>query len=232
MNTRNKCNEKLRQELVEYKKIEEELLEAELEGGEDHVFSEKFEANMQELFKVRNKKERRASCFRFTLSAAMILIVAGIMFTTVALTKASLPTVDIVEWFDNHFVYSKGTPTVEDEVLAFEESRLGYIPDGFKKMGEEINHMFIDYMYSGPDGQYISVHVSRMGVYSYQDNEEVVKEVFLNDAGYECVCFIRQNEYVYIWEDDSGLYYYLSGNAGYDELMAVVNGIYYKGGNE
>ena len=38
---------------------------------------------------------------------------------------------------------------------------------------------------------------------------------------------LKKNEYVYIWEDDSGLYYYLSGNAGYDELLAVVNGIYY-----
>ena len=216
MNARKAADEKLRESLRECMQVRNAMLEVEEETElyEDHVFSDKFEAEIKKLLVVRNKKAERAKLFKYAASiAAAILVVVGIVSASATSTKATLPSIDILGWFDTHFEFGKGTSTSKDTELIFDEAQITYIPEG----------------YENAEGKNFSVRVSKAGVLPHQDKEESVRENFLNSRGYECLYIERANEVVYIWEDARGLYYHLWGNVTKEELEAVMNGILYEG---
>lgn len=231
MNTMQKrVDDKLRECLVETRRQDDMRLEEDMKLCEEHVFSEEFEANMQELFVVRSRKKNWKKIYRYAVSvAAVVLIVVGIASTSFTKTEASLPALDILEWLDNYFEFNKGNFSAEDGELIFEEVQIGYIPDGFSKMDEVKNHTYIRYSYSETSGRYFSVRVSKAATQSLQDNEDIGQSIFLNEDGYECAVIKQGDVISYIWEDYEGLYYYVSGNIGQDELEAVMNGILYEG---
>ena len=187
---------------------------------------------MKKLFVVRNKKSERARIFKYAVSvAAALLVVVGIVSASATSTKATLPSIDILEWLDNHFEFNKGISTSKDTELIFDEAQITYIPEGFVKTGENKIFTYIEYKYENSEGKYFSVRVIKALNQPQQDNEEIVKETFVNDAGYECLYVERENEVVYIWEDSEGLFYRMYGNVGKDELCSIMNGIQYKGEN-
>ena len=230
MNARKAADEKLRESLRECMRKKGAMFDEEMEQYEDHVFSDKFETEMKKLFVVRNKKAERAKVFKYAVSAAAaLLVVIGIAAASITSTKATLPSIDILGWFDTHFEFSKGTPNSEESELIFDEAQITYIPEGFVKITEEVKFTHIEYGYENAEGKNFSVRVSKAGVLPHQDKEESVKETFLNSRGYECLYIERANEVVYIWEDARGLYYHLWGNVTKEGLEAVMNGILYEG---
>ena len=235
MNARKAADEKLRESLRECMQVKNAMLEVEeeTEPYEDHVFSDKFEAEIKKLLVVRNKKAERAKLFKYAVSvAAAILVVVGIVSASATSTKATLPSIDILGWFDTHFEFGKGTPTSKDGELIFDEAQITYVPEGFVKTGENKNFTYIEYGYENADGKNFSVRVSKAGVLPHQDNEAIVRETFVNDGGCECLYIERENEFAYIWEDSEGRYYQIWGNMKRDELESVMNGIQYKGENK
>lgn len=233
MNARKAADEKLREGLRECMQQKNAMLDEEIEQYEDHVFSDKFETEMKKLFVVRNKKSERARIFKYAVSvAAALLVVVGIASASATSTKATLPSVDILGWFDNHFEFNKGTSTFKDNELIFDEEQITYIPEGFAKIMEEVKFTHAEYRYENTEERYFSVRVSKAGVFPQQDNEAIVRETFVNDGGYECLFIERENEFAYIWEDAQGLFYRVYGNADKHELNSVMNGIQYKGENK
>ena len=228
MNARKAADEKLREGLRECMQQKNAMLDEEVEQYEDHVFSDKFETEMKKLFVVRNKKSERTRIFKYAVSvAAALLVVVGIVSASATSTKATLPSVDILGWFDNHFEFRKGTPDSKESELIFDEAQITYIPEGFVKTGENKNFTYIEYGYENAEGKKFSVRVSKAGVLPHQDNEAIKRETFVNDGGYECLYIERENEFSYIWEDSEGLYYRVYGNVDKHELNSVMNGIQY-----
>ena len=233
MNARKAADEKLRESLRECIRKKSAMFDEEMEQYEDHVFSDKFETEMKKLFVVRNKKTERAKVFKFAVSvAAALLVVVGIAFTSATSTKATLPSIDILDWLDDHFEFRKGTPDSKESELIFDEAQITYIPEGFVKTGENKNFTYIEYKYENAEEKYFSVRVIKALNQPQQDNEAIVRETFLNDAGYECLYVERENEFAYIWEDSEGLFYRVYGNVDKHELNTVMNGIQYKGENK
>ena len=230
MNARKAADEKLRESLRECMQQKNAMLDEEIEQYEAHVFSDKFETEMKKLFVVRNKKSERARIFKYAVSvAAALLVVVGIASASVTSTKATLPSIDILSWLDTHFEFGKGTSTSKDSELIFVEEQITYIPEGFVKITEEVKFTHIEYGYENAEEKNFSVRVSKALNQPNQDNEEIIRETFLNSRGYECLYIERANEVVYIWEDAGGLYYHLWGNVTKEELEAVMNGILYEG---
>ena len=233
MNARKAADEKLRESLRECIRKKSAMFDEEMEQYEDHVFSDKFETEMKKLFVVRNKKAERAKVLKYAVSAAAaLLVVVGIAAASTTSTKATLPSIDILGWFDTHFEFSKGTPDSKESELIFDEEQITYIPEGFVKTGENKNFTYIEYKYENASGDYFFVYVSKAGVTPQHDNEEITRETFLNDGGYECLYIEREDEEFYYWEDSDGLFYRVYGNAGRQELNSVMNGIQYKGENK
>ena len=234
MNARKAADEKLRESLRECMQVKNAMLEVEeeTEPYEDHVFSDKFEAEIKKLLVVRNKKAERAKLFKYAASvAAAILVVVGIVSASATSTKATLPSIDILGWFDTHFEFSKGTPNSKESEFIFDEAQITYIPEGFVKVTEEEKFTHAEYGYENASGDYFFVYVSKSGVTPQQDNEETSREIFLNHDGYECLFTERGDESVYSWEDSQGLFYRVYGNVDKHELNSVMNGIQYKGEN-
>ena len=230
MNARKAADEKLREGLRECMQRKNAMLDEEMEQYEDHIFSDKFETEMKKLFVVRNKKAERAKVFKYAVSvAAALLVVVGIATASITSTKATLPSIDILGWLDDHFEFSKGTSTSKDGELIFDEAQITYIPEGFVKTGENKTFTYIEYRYENAEEKYFSVRVTKTLNQPQQDNEDIKREAFLNSRGYECLYIERANEVVYIWEDARGLYYHLWGNVTKEGLEAVMNGILYEG---
>ena len=233
MNARNVADQILSECLQECMQQKQVMIDEEMEQYEDYVFSDEFETGMKELLVVRNKKTKSSKVFKYAVSmAAALLVVVGIVSASATSTKATLPSIDILDWLDDHFEFSKGTPDSKESQLIFDESQITYIPEGFVKTGENKTFTYIEYKYENAEEKYFSVRVIKALNQPQQDNEEIVREQFVNDAGYECLYIERENEYMYIWEDVEGLYYRVYGNVDKHELNFVMNGIQYKGENK
>ena len=230
MNARNAADQILSDCLQECMQQKQVMIDEEMEQYEDYIFSDEFETGMKELLVVRNKKTKSTGVFKYAVSmAAALLVVVGIVSASATSTKATLPTIDILGWFDTHFEFSKGTPDSKESQFIFDEEQITYIPEGFIKIGENKTFTYIEYGYKNASGDYFFVYVSKAKVNPQQDNEEISRETILNDDGYECLFVEREDEESYSWEDFKGLYYRVYGNAGKHELNAVMNGIQYKG---
>ena len=230
MNARNAADQILGDCLQECMQQKQVMIDEEMEQYEDYVFSDEFETGMKKLLVVRNKKTKSTGVFKYAVSmAATLLVVVGIVSASATSTKATLPSIDILGWFDTHFEFNKGISTFKDGELVFDEEQITYIPEGFVKIWEEVKFTHIEYKYENAEEKYFSVRVIKALNQPQQDNEEIVKETFVNDAGYECLYIERENKAVYVWEDSEGMYYRVSGNVEQEELESVMNGIHYKG---
>ena len=229
MNARNAADQILSDCLQECMQLKQVMIDEEMEQYEDYIFSDEFEAGMKKLLVVRNKKTKSTGVFKYAVSmAAALLVVVGIVSASATSTKATLPTIDILGWFDTHFEFSKGTPDSKESQFIFDEEQITYIPEGFVKVTEEVKFTHAEYGYENASGDYFFVYVSKAKVNPQQDSEEISREIFLNEDGYECLLIERENEVFYYWEDSNDLFYSVYGNAGKHELNSVMNGIQYE----
>lgn len=224
------CDEKLRSSLMEAMKLDNARLEEEMKHCEPHVFSEKFERCMEKLMTVQRRKGKVISCVRYIAAAVVVLLLTGgILFVGSEDLRASELSIDILEWLDEFFTVKNGVDDRSDAAVLFDESQIGYLPEGFEKVSEGVSFSLVQYEYENGEGKRIAIYVSRDKLSSLIDNEEIEKQVYLNDAGYECTLIHKTGEeYLSLmWVDKNEKYYNITGNIECSELIKIMNEISY-----
>lgn len=226
------CNEKLKSSLMEAMKLDNARLEEEMQHCEPHIFSPEFERRMENLLVVRRSRDKVRGALRYIAAAVLVLfLTGGILLMGSEDLSASGLKINIVEWLDKFLKVEndKNNYNFSEISIMFNESMIGYLPKGFIKSEEIILYSAISYKYKDESGNTILIRVTNgLGEVNI-DNEEISKEVLLNEAGYEYTRVYKgiiQKE-ILIWKDNNNLYYYLSGNIGSNELLKIMNGISY-----
>lgn len=225
------CDNKLRSSLVEAMRLDEQRLEAEMQGVTPHVFSEVHEKKMEKLMRSQNRKRKVRSVLRYAVAACLVLLLTGsILIISSEDLRASKLSVDIIEWLEDFFSTEKGEDDKrkEGEVL-FREEQIGYLPEGFEKVEEFVNIGISYFRYEDELGHKINVSVGKDKSTFQVDNTEIIYEVHLNEAGYEYTSTYQEKagKGTVIWQDENKIYYYISGTIIYEELIKVMNGIIY-----
>ena len=103
------CDNKLRSSLVEAMRLDEQRLEAEMQGVTPHVFSEVHEKKMEKLMRSQNRKRKVRSVLRYAVAACLVLLLTGsILIISSEDLRASKLSVDIIEWLEDFFSTEKG----------------------------------------------------------------------------------------------------------------------------
>lgn len=224
------CDEKLRSSLVEAMKLDDARLEEEMQGLEPHVFSESFEKRMEKLMQEQRRKGRRRRLIRFAAAAAAILfLVGGPIFISSEHLNASALSIDIKEWLDRFFTVEDGAEGQKDDGVLFDESQLGYIPEGFEKVEEFESFTHVSYKFENSKNLFFMIRAVQSRGLLTADNEEIKPAIKKNAAGYEYT-FVSKNENSeesIIWKDEKDIFYYVIGNVGSDELIKIMNNISY-----
>ena len=221
------CDEKLRDSILRVMEQEDAELEEEMKQFEPHVFSESFEKKMEEVMRVQARKSKRSSIIRYVAVAVVVaLLVGGILFIGSEDLRASEIGVGILEWMENFFVVENDTNRSKDEDVdvLFDESQIGYLPEGFEKVEEEVTFSKVNYLYQNDDDEYVSLLVYRNKASLGVDNDEIVQEVALNDAGleYRYIYKVDSSEHIITWIDKEELCYSLSSSLEKEEIMRII----------
>ena len=226
------CDKKLRDSILRVMNEEDAAIEEEMKQSEPHVFSESFEKKMEELMKVQSHKHKRSYIIRYVAAtAAVVLFISGIMFVGHEDLRASDFSVSIREWMENFFVIENDTNRDKDENVdvLFEESQIGYLPEGFEKVFESVLFSKVQYKYENDIGYYIIIQIYRDKALAGVDNEEITQEVGLNSTGLEYRYIYKEDseEHIITWVDEDNIFYSLSGSLDKEELIKVMNNISY-----
>lgn len=226
------CDKKLRDSLLRVMAEEEAMIREEMKLCEPHVFSDEFERKMAELMKVERRKSKRREIIRYVVTAAaVVLLVGGLIFIGSEDLNASGFGINILEWMENFFVVENDTNRDKDENVGvlFEESQIGYLPEGFEKVKEQIMFSKVCYKFQNDLGEYIALDVRSNKSESIVDNEEIGQEIALNAAGleYRYMYKVDSKENVVTWRDKEGIYYYLQGTYDKEEIIKIMNSISY-----
>ena len=123
----------LKESVLEACELDDERLQKLVDESEPHVFSERFEKNMEKVFRMYRRRCFMRKVTRYTAAAAVLVLVVtgGIFLTTGKSAEATTPGVNVLEWLKDYFSFEKGNSGKSEEVL-FDESRIGYMPEGFE----------------------------------------------------------------------------------------------------
>lgn len=224
------CDEKLKSSILEAIELDDARLEEELKSCEPHVFSEKFEREMEALFERYRRKKRLKRIQRYAMAAAVVLLLTGgIFYLGSGDLRATKTNIDILEWFENFFTVDDGVRGIKSDEVLFEESRIGYLPEGFEKVNGESSFSQVLLEYRSSVVEYIIIQVSRDKLSLNVDSEVVNLEKRINAAGYEYTMTQRDKaqQATIMWNDDDGLYYYITSVLSDDELIKIMDGISY-----
>ena len=224
----NACDNKLKSSLVEAMKLDNARLEKELQHCELHVFSPDFERRMERLITIQRSKGKIRNCFRYIAAAVMVLfLTGGILVIGSENLNASEFNIDILEWLDEYFTVKNGTGDSKENDITFDENCIGYLPEGFVKVEEDITYFQIYYKYENKLGDIVTIRVSRGAGTISVDNEGIIKEVLVNEAGYEYTRIYKEamQQETLMWKDNKGVLYSLSSNLKSDELIKIMNNI-------
>lgn len=235
---RQKKDEAIRESIIRIMDREDEFLEEEIKRNGEHVFSEEFERKMEEIMRVKTPEEkaaeRRRKCLintaRYTAAAIVtVLLLGGVILTSNRSVNASKLSIDIKQWLDKAFTVAEGETTRKEDSVLFEESQIGYLPEGFEKIYENITFSHVTYKYQNDIGEYVVFDVSRNKIESMVDNKEIEQDICLNDVGYEYRYVYKEDsdESIITWMDKEAIYYQLQGNMDRDEIIKILNGIIY-----
>ena len=222
------CGKILKSSLAEAMRLDNARLEKELQHCEPHVFSPGFERRMEKLIKVQRSKGKIRNCFRYIAATVMVLFLTGVILVkTSEDLNASEFSIDIIEWLDDCFTVKKGVSNKKESSILFDESYIGYLPEGFVKVEEDTTYSQIHYRYENKLGNTVTICVSRGASIISVDNEDVIKEVLVNEAGYEYTRIYKDKLKceTLIWQDDNDKCYYLSGTLNKDEMLKIMNNI-------
>ena len=216
--------------IMEVMEKKEDELEEEMKNFEPHVFSKKFEEKMEAVMAVEKRKTRRYNAVRYVAAAIVtVLLVGGVIFIGNEEIRASKIGVEVLQWLENSFVVENKTDKDNAGDVLFEESRIGYLPEGFEKVEENVSFSKACYKYQNDAGEYIVLSVYRSKTVSGIDNEDIAQEVALNENGLEYRYVYREEteENIITWIDRDGKYYLLNSLMNKTELINIMNGISY-----
>lgn len=224
------CNEKLKSGLMEAMKLDNARLEEEMQHCEPHIFSPEFERRMENLLVVRRSRDKVRGALRYIAAAVLVLfLTGGILLMGSEDLSASGFSINIVEWFDKFFMVGKDNKNTKELKTLFNESMIGYLPEGFVKTEEHVGFSSVYYKYTNELNDFVIIYVLKGQGNVNVDNEEISKEVLLNEAGYDYTRIYKENnqQESLMWKDDNDVYYYLFGSIGEDELLKIMNDISY-----
>lgn len=226
------CNEKLKSGLMEAMELDNARLEEEMQHCEPHVFSPEFERRMENLLVVRRSRDKVRGALRYIAAAVLVLfLTGGILLMGSEDLSASGFGVNIVEWFEQFLKVERiDNDNYKTELVElFNESMIGYLPEGFVKTKEIISFSTVYYMYTNESNDFVTIYVLKGQGDINVDNEDIIKEVLLNEAGYEYTRVYKENiqRETLTWKDNNEIYYWISGSVGTDELLKIMNGISY-----
>lgn len=224
------CDNKFKSSLLEALELDETRLKEEIKNHEPHVFSASFERRMEELLKVHRRRSKLQSVCRYAVAAVLTLLLAGgILYTGSQDLSASETKIDILKWLEDFFTVGDGNHKRKDESVLFEESRIGYLPEGFEKVSEGSIFSQVQYEYRNSAGEYISIQVSRDKMSLSADSKIIDKAEYINDAGYEYTMTQRDEmlQVTLMWKDDADIYYYIISTLADEEVIKIMDGISY-----
>ena len=226
------CNEKLKSGLMEAMKLDNARLEEEMQHCEPHIFSPEFERRMENLLVVRRSRDKVRGALRYIAAAVLVLfLTGGILLMGSEDLSASGFSINIVEWFDRFFTVKKDNNYCDTNISElFDENMIGYLPEGFVKTEEYTSFTDIRYMYEDEKSNYIVIWASKGYGDFNVDSEDVIKTVFLNEAGYEYTRVYKETiqQETLMWKDDNDIYYCLFGSISIDDLLKIMNEISYE----
>ncbi len=220
--------EKLRLCIAEIMAEEDDKLEEEFSQVEPHVFSDRFEQQMESVMRIERRKTIRFDAVRYMAAAFVTLVLTlGIILIGNEEAQASKPGIGILAWLENFFVMEEKFQS-EKEVL-FDESQIGYLPEGFEKVEEVDRYSKVSYRYLNSDNEYIFLQVSRDKTAQYIDSEEIKQNMCLNEAGFEYLYMYKDDfgENIVSWKDADDIYYYLIATVEKEILIKIMDGISY-----
>lgn len=233
------CDEKLKKALLEVWEKEDARLEEEIKQCEPHVFSREFEQKMNQLLNNHGREcaphgfRQKLTPFWKPLAAVVVvcIMISGILLTQSSSLRASALRIDILEWLDEFFTVEDGDGKRASEQVLFEESQIGYLPDGFEKVSEEIAFSQIQLKYKNDKEEYIILQVHKGKMFSTVDNEFAEQQLHVNEEGYEYTVVYRKDseQTTVMWKDELDIYYYIESSLDQDEIVNVMNSISYIG---
>lgn len=225
------CDEKLRSSLMEAMRLDNARLEEEMKHCEPHVFSEAFERNMEKMIRVQKWKGMLRTCVRYVAAAVVVLLLSGsIMIIGSEELRASELSIDILEWLDKFFTVEDGDHRRKEDGVLFDENQIGYVPEGFEKVGELVSFTSAQFDYVNKSGNYITINACRNKMLNQIDGEDVREEVHVNEMGYEYTQIWKTGTYenLIMWKDKNEIYYYIVGTIKMEELVIIMNNISYE----
>lgn len=224
------CDRILRDSLMELMELDLAREKEALTHSEPHVFSAGFEQRMAKLFRRHKRRVRLQETLRHVAAAVLVVfLTGGIILIGSEEVHASLPSLPIFEWLEEYFSFGEGDYTRKEEEALFDESRIGYLPEGFEKVYEENTFSFVYYEYVDEENEKIKIYVKAGKSLFNADSDKVEQELLLNEAGFE-YRYVLKDEGLYnivIWTDAEDKSYRIEGTLDLDELIKVMNGITY-----
>lgn len=223
---------KLKESVLEACELDDERLQKLMEESEPHVFSERFEKNMGKVFRMYRRRCFIQKVMRYTAAAAVLVLVVagGIFLTTGKSAEATTPGVNVLEWLKDYFSFEKGNSGKSEEVL-FDESQIGYMPEGFELIGEGItSETAAKYEFVNVDNEYIVFQVNISRSLLQQNSESIEKEIGVSSKGYEYTYIYDKDrkDHVLFWSDDKELHYTLTGKQDKEVMMQIMENITYE----
>lgn len=227
------CDEKLKACLLEAMRIENAELEAEVKEKGPHEFSKEYREKMEKILVVRKRKHRLGNHLRFAAACLVVVLMTGsLMIAGSTKTTASKLNIDILSWLEDFFDLKEDEKAGKNEGIIFDDSQIGYIPDGFEMVEEISRFSNVAYKFEDESGNfYFGIRVNSNSYYMQIDNDVVIEQAHVNDAGYEYTITKASEEgefYKIIWKDKNDLIYYVYGNISIDELINIMNKITYQ----
>ena len=212
--------------------LEEEITKnrAEIAQGAPYIFSEEFENSMLKVMEVRKRNTKVYDTLRYAAATFVTaLFIGGILFVGNEEIRASKVGIEIQEWLDNFFLVDEGETSRKEEEVLFDESQIGYLPDGFEKVYENVLFSKVHYKYQNDAGDYIILQVYRDKAALGVDNDEIDQEVALNTAGLEYRYVFKEDteENIITWIDKNEICYSIISTLDKEELIGIMNSISY-----
>lgn len=225
------CDNKLRTNLMEAMKLDNQNLEAEMQGVTPHEFSEVHEQKMEKLLHKQASKRKVRGILRYAVAACLVLLLTGsILIISSKDLRASKLSVDIIEWLEEFFSAEKGEiiKRTEDDIL-FSEEQIGYMPEGFEKVEKFENYNVVYYRYKNSINQTLRISVVRDKSLLQIDNKDNDYDVSINEEGYEYTYThnVEAGSSWVVWKDKDDLYYYISSTLPGEEVIKIMNSISY-----
>lgn len=160
---------------------------------------------------------------------AVAVVVGGVFVSQRSSAQASILGIDILGWFDKFFTVEDGDVGKGEKSTLFEESQIGYLPEGFEKVNEVVLFSLVQYEFRNKLNNYVIIKVTKDKIESNIDNEGIETKVCLSEKGVEYTLIQNDdiNRITLMWIGENGNYYYIEGTVEYEEVIQIMNNITY-----